>query len=45
MQSEEEPTGLGTVDRMLAWYERQPWFRAMIQAIPFYGGSADTVLA
>lgn len=33
------------VDRMLAWYEGQPWLRAVIQAIPFGGGSADTLLA
>src|SRR5215218_5843715 len=45
MQSEGEPSGQGTVDRMLAWYESQPWLRAVIQAIPFGGGSADTLLA
>lgn len=45
MQNDEAPTDRGLVDRMLAWYESQPWLRAVIQAIPFGGGSADTLLA
>ena len=32
------------IDKILLWYERQPWLRAIIQ-IPFGGGSADTLLA
>lgn len=34
-----------TSDRLLVWYERQPWFRALVQAIPVAGGGADTLLA
>ena len=29
----------------MAWYERQPWLRAVVQAFPVLGGSADTMLA
>jgi predicted RNA-binding protein with EMAP domain len=45
MQSDERPTEEGLVDRMLAWYGSQPWLRAVIQAIPYGGGPADTLLA
>ena len=41
------------IDKLLVWYESQPWLRAIIQAVPFIpipyvnglGGSVDTLLA
>lgn len=33
------------IDSALVWYQSQPWFRAVIQFIPFCGGPIDTVLA
>ena len=34
-----------SIDRALLLYESQPWFRALTQAIPYVGGSIDTILA
>lgn len=33
------------VDQAMRWYERQPWLRAVVQAVPPVGGSLDTLLA
>ena len=33
------------IDRTLAWYEAQPWLRALVQTVPIGGGSVDTLPA
>lgn len=33
------------IDRNLLWYESHPWIRAVLQAVPYAGGSLDTLLA
>ncbi len=33
------------IDKMLVLYESQPWMRAIVQAVPWAGGSVDTLLA
>jgi hypothetical protein len=33
------------IDQTLAWYEKQPWLRALVQTVPVGGGTIDTLLA
>ena len=35
----------GSFNQVMLWYEKQPWIRAVVQAIPVAGGPADTLLA
>ena len=35
----------GSFDKIVQWYEKQPWLRAVVQAVPYAGGPADTLLA
>jgi hypothetical protein len=45
MNSENQSIKQNLADKALLLYESQPWFRALVQAVPFVGGSADTMLA
>jgi hypothetical protein len=45
----ESPSALAKVpsgvDQVLAWYGRQTWLRAVVQGVPYAGGTLDTLLA
>lgn len=45
MEKADQAVQFTSIDRSLLWYESHPWIRAVVQAVPYGGGSLDTLLA